>query len=165
MRLRTRTFGAACAVVLLGFFGIPACGNDDSDTTTGQDEEAVETTTTVPATTAVTTGLLRDVASADEAVVDQTGQLISGEFESYYEVQVTMDDGSTRWVRAEPDVVNQIWPDPGATLPALRTPSCPQGLQCTLDVTTAGPEIPYGDQVEVVVQEVDGEERVTGPAA
>ena len=144
---RTRRVGALLAVVFLGLAGIAACGSDSPDTGVSAGATTSEGTTSSTAedqsgqgdveesdetTTAVTTG---QAVMTDVTLDLETGQPDPTAVPSW-EIEVTMDDGSTRMIPVDEDIMmNEIWPD-GTT----------------------------SEGVRVTIELVDGEERITGRA-
>ena len=113
---------------------------EEAPTTTEATVEEAPTTTAVeePATlTAETTGnVTLDAPLAIETDPD-TGLNVAGEptGEFIFQIEVTMDDGSVRSFPTDEETLELIWPD---------------------GTTAAG--------VRVAIEEVDGEQRITGPA-
>jgi len=144
---------APLLVLALSVGALSACSDSSSDT--ASTEPAVEEAPT-PTEATVDEEATPTEAAVDEAptptAVEEPGALtaettgnvsegsvelsvgIGGEFRLYF-VEVTMDDGSVRSFPTDEETVKLIWPD---------------------GTTTAG--------VRVVIEEVDGEQQITGPA-
>lgn len=137
-------------VLALSAGAMSACGDNNSDTasteptveeaptTTEATAEEAPTTTAVEepaALTAETTGNVTVQAPLAIETDPDTGLNVAGEptGEIFYEVEVTMEDGSVRSFPTDLETLELIWPD---------------------GTTTGG--------VRVVIEEVDGEQRITG---
>lgn len=129
-------FRAAVAAIVGPALGVALAGCGTSTPEVGTSTPEVATSTSEGTTPAETP---TPTATADTAVTTGQGRMNirydkSGEASRETEIEVTMDDGSTAYLPVDEDIVKEIWPDK----------------------TTAG--------VEVTIEEVDGELRVTGPA-
>jgi hypothetical protein len=127
-------FPAAVAAIVGPALGVVLAACGTSTPEVGTSTPEVATSTSEGTTPAET-----PTATAETAVTTGQGRMNirydkSGEASRETEIEVTMDDGSTAYLPVDEDTMKEIWPDK----------------------TAAG--------VEVTIEEVDGELRVTGPA-
>ena len=152
MRAHPRTFGllSMVAVLALAVSSMSACSDDDSDTASTEATVEQTTTTTVVeepgVVTAETTGYV---------FVPLPPQPIPPNYEVSWEVEVTMDDGSVRSFPTDRETLPLIAPDLGAELEEGQSIGIRMGERVEI-IQIAG--------IRVVIEEVDGQQRITGPA-
>jgi hypothetical protein len=108
----------ALLIALVGVAGLAACGSDgDTGTSVASESAATSDGPTSPAVEDQTAETVTGVTTGKVVLTQHFTEGVATESAPGYEIQVTLEDGSTRMIPVDDDILrNEIWPD-GKTAP------------------------------------------------